>query len=232
VQREERLLPALQESVPFAVPHPRWVGEFEGRRYMGYERVPGHAYVSGDDAPSIGAAIRALHAFPAGTAAHLLDADPTIAGWLDSYKELRATSDACVAPLLDSDVADALDVAFDRFFADDWDAVTPVLVHRDLGAEHLLMDRTTRALIGMIDFGDATVGDAAIDFVGVDLTGGSAATRAAINAYLDPVSQARVRFYEQLGPVHAVVYGQEIGDEQLIVDAIANLRTRLLGQTC
>jgi aminoglycoside 2''-phosphotransferase len=228
-ERECRILSPLAGALPFAIPVPAYVGEFEDRRYMGYARVGGLAYVAGDDASSVGRAIRALHDFPAERAAALLDCDPTIAGWLADYAQLRATTDERVAPLLHADVRAALDAAFDAFFADEWDAVTPVLVHRDLGAEHMLMDRETRALVGMIDFGDAAVGDPTIDFVGLYITGGSAATACAIADYEGPVSEARLRFYMQVGAVHAVLYGQDTGDDDLATDAVASLVARLLG---
>ena len=228
LERECRVLPVLVGAMPFDVPDPRFVGEQEGQRYMGYRRLPGQAYIRGDDIASIGEGIAALHAFPAARAAELLDTAPTMDDWVRSYVELRADADKHVVPLLDHDVRDALDRAFDAFLAADWSSVAPTFVHRDLGAEHILIDRDTHRLSGIIDFGDMAIGDPTIDFVGLRISAGARQTALAVKAYGGQVDEGRTRFYVQVGAVHAVLYGLLIEDDDLVAGAVASLSRRLM----
>ena len=54
----------------------------------------------------------------------------------------------------------------------------PVVVHGDLVSEHVLIDRDTLKLSGIIDFGDVALGDPAQDFLGFWAYGAKAAARA------------------------------------------------------
>jgi len=45
----------------------------------------------------------------------------------------------------------------------------PVVVHRDIAPQHVLMDRKKQQLTGIIDFGDLGLGDPALDFFRLDL---------------------------------------------------------------
>ena len=229
LEREARVLPVLAQTMPFDVPDPRLVGTHEGHPYMGYRKLAGQPFARGDDVVSIADALSALHSFPVEEAAGLLGVEPTIDRWVQQYVDLRAKTDKDIAPLLDAEVADALNDAFDRFLASDWSTVTPTFVHHDLGAEHILMDRETHRLSAIIDFGDMTIGDPTMDFVGVRITAGARLTKQAVTAYGGGIDDARMRFYVQVGAVHAVIYGQLIGDEHLVVDAIASLGRRLRG---
>jgi aminoglycoside 2''-phosphotransferase len=215
--------------MPFDVPDPRFVGSFENQRYMGYRRLPGQAYMRGDDIESIAHALARLHAFPVDTAAQLLGVPATMEGWVQSYLDLRSAADKEAIPLLPAEAADALNRAFDTFLTTDWGAVPPTFVHCDLGAEHILMDRDSQQLSGMIDFGDMTVGDATIDFVGLRISAGARLVDKAIRAYGGVVDKDRMRFYVQVGALYAILYGQLIGDEELVVDAVRSLERRLLG---
>lgn len=229
LEREARVLPVLARTMPFDVPDPRLTGNFDGQPYMAYRKLPGMPYVRGDDVESVADALRALHSFPADEAAELIGMEPTIDPWVDGYVELRARAATEIVPLLGGEVADALDAAFDQFLATDWAAVTPTLVHHDLGAEHILMDRETRRLNAIIDFGDVSIGDPTIDFVGLRITAGARLTKRAIASYGGAVDEARMRFYVQIGALHAVIYGQVVGDDKLVADAVASLGRRLLG---
>ena len=229
LERECRVLPKLVAAMPFDVPDPRFVGELEGQQFMGYRRLPGQAYLRGDNVVSVAEGIKAMHAFPVDRAAVLLGDLPTMDAWVQSYVELRDYAEKEVAPLVDGETAAAMVGAFEEFLATDWSVVTPTFVHRDLGAEHILIDRDTRELSGIIDFGDMAIGDPTIDFVGLRISAGIRLTDTAINAYGGEIDEGRMRFYVQVGAVHAVAYGLLIEDEELVADAVASLARRLRG---
>ena len=229
LKRECKLLPELVGAMPFDVPDPRFIGVYEHQRYMGYRRLPGQAYVRGDDIVSIAEALRELHAFPVERAAERLGMSPTMDEWVKSYVDLRTTARKQAVPLLPRDAAESLDRAFDAFLATDWSTVTPTLVHRDLGAEHILMDRETRRLSGIIDFGDMAIGDPTIDFVGLRISAGERLTNKASAADGGDIDLSRMRFYVQVGALHAILYGLLIKDPALVDDATAALARRLRG---
>jgi aminoglycoside 2''-phosphotransferase len=56
-------------------------------------------------------------------------------------------------------------------------------VHNDLCAEHVLVDAATGELTGVVDFGDALVGDPVVDFVGLVTVGPIAWVREVVAAY-------------------------------------------------
>jgi aminoglycoside phosphotransferase (APT) family kinase protein len=126
--------------------------------------------------------------------------------------------------VLDADLRARLAGEFTAFLAGDW-AFTPVLVHRDLVPEHVLVDEGR--IVGLIDFEDATVGDPAIDFAGLfDLLGPDRIERL-LAAYGRPVDRDRLRCYWWLVPVHGLLHGLATNDEAATAQAITELRARI-----
>jgi hypothetical protein len=88
--------------------------------------------------------------------------------------------------------------------------VAPVLVHADLGPGHLLC-REGR-LAGVIDWGDAVVGDAALDFAW--LLNAHPRGREILAAYSGRVDEGfveRALFYHRLAPWYEADYGLVVG---------------------
>lgn len=224
--REARLLPELSRRVSFGIPVPRFAGEWQGHAYVGYAKILGGPISDGDDWTPLAGMLRELHGFPAEEAARLLGREASTAAWRSDYVDLRREFDAGAIPALDAELAAAVRQEYDDFLNGQFD-FAPTLVHRDLGAEHVMVDPDTRRPVGLIDFGDAAVGDPAIDFVGALVTVGDAATRELIAAYAGPISWERMRFYWWLGSLHAVRYGVDTGNQEILDDGISGLRERL-----
>lgn len=232
LRKEMRLLPELIRHVGFEIPRFEWVGEHRGRPFAGYDRIEGYPVdlmdleSSPKLAGQLGRALRELHDFPVGEARTLLDSQGSVEGWREGYEDLRSNTRDRIVPLLDTEVARALERAFDTFLG--CVDFVPVLVHRDLGTEHVLVRRGE--LTGIIDFEDATVGDPVIDLVGFAIQLGSPWRDRIAEAYgtpLDDASLDRVRFYVVTGAVHAVLYGLDVGDRALVEDAVVNIGRRL-----
>ncbi len=56
-------------------------------------------------------------------------------------------------------------------------------IHNDLCSEHILVDRGSGRLTGIIDWSDAALGDPALDFVGLVFLGGPAFVESALSVY-------------------------------------------------
>lgn len=102
----------------------------------------------------------------------------------------------------------------------------PVLVHRDLAAEHLLCDTTRQTLTGIIDWSDIAVSDRSIDFAGLFHWGGKAFIDSVLLRYDGPVDEAalpRARFLAVCRGVADVAFGLETGRRKYIEAGIRAL---------
>lgn len=225
-RREARLLPELARTVGFAVPEPTHFGVHDRQTYMVYRKLPGRGLRPGDDLKPVGAMLAELHAFPLDRAAELLGCGTTPDAWRDDYLDMWKWVEAEVLPVLDVPLRDRTRSAFDAVLPE-LSAITPALVHRDLGCEHILVDPATGNPTGVIDFETATVGDPDIDLVGLLITFGEAAIRELVAELSGETSWARLRFYVWMGAVHAIRHGIQENDDQLVAEAVDGLRKRL-----
>ncbi|MBO0839790.1 MAG: phosphotransferase [Sciscionella sp.] len=96
-------------------------------------------------------------------------------------------------------------------------------------AEHFLVD--AHGTMGMIDFGDAAVGDPAIDFAGLLKPLGDKRIRALLGEYGQPEWWPRVRAYHRIAPIHAILHGRATGNGRMVANArrriAAELRARV-----
>lgn len=227
-RRESRLLPELADAVSFAVPEPSHFGVHKGMTYMVYPMLPGRGLDVGDRVESVAPMLAELHAFPVDKAAELLGCGVTPEAWRDEFLGHWTWVEELVLPVLDNDLRDRVRREYDAMLPR-LTTITPTLVHRDLGCEHILTDPKTRTPTGMIDFETATVGDPAIDYVGLLVTFGEKPTRDLIAASEHDISWPLVRFYYWLGAAHAVKYGLDEKDDTEVRDGIEGLRRRLPG---
>ncbi len=222
------LLPRLAQLVNFAVPQVRWRGLHNGWSFFVYEAIPGRPLRRSDLetrpelAGELALALRSLHAVALG---ELAGSDLAGDAWRARYRHLRAQANERALPLLDDRTADALQIAWQYFDANL--VFAPVLVHADLGPEHLLID--DGRLSGIIDWETAGPGDPAIDFVGLHLAVGPDWAGAVLDAYepTDPSLAGRIPDYAWLGSVHAILYGLDERRDDIVTDGIVGLRQRL-----
>jgi aminoglycoside phosphotransferase (APT) family kinase protein len=212
-RREFALLPLLAKALSVRVPEPDFFGDWGDETCLGYPLIKGRPCTAADDWRSLAGVLRELHAVPVTG----LDDD-----WRGSYERLDIGR---VLPVLDRDLADTLTREYDRFLSGGWD-FTPVLVHRDLAAEHILVDDAGH-VVGLIDFEDAALGDPAVDFAGLVPVLGWDRVDDLITAYGRPVDRDRLWVYWWLVPVHELLHGLATGDETIVTAAKAELRARL-----
>jgi aminoglycoside phosphotransferase (APT) family kinase protein len=184
---EIEILPVIAPVLPVDVPSFEHVSL--DPLFVGYRLIRGTPLVD-EDSEGVRAFLEALHALdPSELPVDRCD-------WVEAYRDQCAEFERLVFPLLDKDTrAKAM-----RLFSDvetllDFE---PALVHADLGPEHLLV-RDGR-LAGVIDWGDARVGDPALDYSWL-LNGPFA------DWDVDPDLRRRARFYHRLGPWYEAHYG-------------------------
>ena len=204
---EIALLPAVALELPVEVPS----FEHSSREpfFVGYRVIRGEPLVD-EDADGVRAFLEALHAFdPAGLPVERPD-------WVKAYRRQCVEFARLVLPLLDEDRCADVKRLFEE--VETLVGFTPVLLHADLGPEHLLV-RDGR-LAGVIDWADARVGDPALDYAWL-LNGPFA------DWDVDPDVRRRARFYHRLAPWYEAHYGVFTNQPAHVERGIAGIRERL-----
>jgi aminoglycoside phosphotransferase (APT) family kinase protein len=201
------LLPALAPALP--VPVPSFEHISHDPFFVGYRLIRGEPLVD-EDADGVRAFLDALHAFdPSGLPVERRD-------WVEAYREQCAKFEDLVLPRFDKDRHPEAK----RLFAETATLVgfEPVLLHADLGPEHLLV-RDGR-LVGVIDWGDTRVGDPALDYTWL-LNGPFA------DWEVDRDLRRRARFYHRLAPWYEAHYGLFTNRPAHVERGMAGIRDRL-----
>jgi aminoglycoside phosphotransferase (APT) family kinase protein len=201
VRGESELLELVASVSPVRVPVPRFVDPDAG--CFGYDRLPGTPLLNlppAEVAPhveriaaTLGEFLSALHELPLDRMAALVGPDE-----VPPHEWLReATANHAV---LAAEVPAERQAAVLEFLAAEPPAAdfAPVFSHNDLGIEHVLVDRDTGEVTGVIDWTDAAIVDPAFDFGKLDRDLGPTALDTALRHYragdTDRIAE-RARFY-------------------------------------
>jgi aminoglycoside phosphotransferase (APT) family kinase protein len=216
VLREAALLRLVAGVSPLPVPVPVTVDPDRG--LLSYRKLPGVPLLHlahGRPAPAavgatLGGFLAALHAVPAGRVADLVEVDDTPPQeWLDEAAAIWPSVAAYLPPSFLPSRAPAR-------------AAEPVFSHMDLGIEHVLVDPSTSAVTGVLDWTDAAVGDPAYDLGLILRDLGPAALDAALAALGrdDPVLRERAGFYARCTLVEDLAYGLERGEPAYVEKSV------------
>lgn len=235
---EARLLRELAGSVSLATPTP--IHESDGvaafpQPFFVYQKLTGTAMgaVALNDtehqeaAKQLGRFLSELHAFPVERAAAIGVPERIGARWRQRYVNLRPRVEHDIYPLLTSDETAFLTSFWGGFLArEDLVSFTPSLIHGDLALDHILVD-ATGSVTGVIDFGDARVGDPALDFAGFD-----APLRTRVVAhYARPAGSTMLEraaiYRDMISPLNYILFGQEHDARSLIGEGLEQLRESL-----
>lgn len=196
VENEGRLLSMIAGVAPVAVPEPRFVDPDAG--CLAYDKIPGTPLLAlppdaaAPHAESIAAVLgellAALHTIPLDRAALLVDPDELpLRAWLGEAATYQG--------IVGEHIPEAHRDAVRRFLAADPPPPShePVFSHNDLGIEHVLVDRATWRVTGVIDWTDAAIVDPAFDFGKLLRDLGPTALAAALRRYgADPAETGRI----------------------------------------
>jgi aminoglycoside phosphotransferase (APT) family kinase protein len=204
---EIALLPALAPALPVAVPSFEHVSREP--LFVAYRLLRGTPLVD-EDGDGVRAFLDALHGF-----------DPTRLpvqhrDWVEAYRAQCAEFERLVLPVLDADLHTCAHALFAE--AETLVGFEPALVHADLGPDHLLV-RDGR-LAAVIDWGDARVGDPALDYAWL-------VNRPFTDWDVDPDLRRRARFYHRLGPWFEAHYGLFTNRPEHVRRGLAGIRARL-----
>lgn len=221
---ERAVLPFLAERTSVPVPAFSFHGVPSAlfpMHFAGYEKLTGVPAIAteppaadpgGRQARVLGVFLSSLHAFPVETAVALDVPTCPAALLLEEVREETLSDLHRVREVL----PDAPEADWRRFFErpPDGAGVTPVLVHGDLAAEHILIDPDAEEITGIIDWSEVAVGDPAIDVAGLCHWGGTGLAAAVLSHYRprpDDGLLARARYLGACRGVGDIVFGLESG---------------------
>jgi aminoglycoside phosphotransferase (APT) family kinase protein len=204
---EIELLPRLREALPVEIPRFEFVSR--DPLFVGYRLIEGDPLVD-EDASGVRAFLDALHSFDA---TGLPVERPE---WIANYRRQCAEFERLVVPLLDPGTATRARTLFGE--VETLTGYTPVLLHADLGPQHLRV-RGGR-LAGVIDWGDTRIGDPALDYAWL-LNGPFP------DWDVDGDLRRRALIYYRLAPWHGAHYGLLTNRPAFVERALAKISSRL-----
>ena len=207
LELEIELLPTLAPALPVAVPDFEHV--LREPLCVAYRMLRGTPLVN-EDGDGMRAFIEALHAFDVSA----LGIEPP--NWVEAYRDQCVEFERLVFPVLEGGLHAQARRLFDE--VETLVGFSPALLHADLGPAHLLV-REGR-LAGVIDWGDARLGDPALDYAWA-LNGPFA------DWEVDPGLRRRARFYHRLGPWYEAHYGLFTDQPAHTERGLAGIRARL-----
>jgi aminoglycoside 2''-phosphotransferase len=214
-EREIRFLPELSSVLPVEAPRFEFVSRDDSRDppvFVGYPKIRGlplSREMLCDDglrrsiARGLAEVLSALHGMPLD--GPLIDVFPssTADRLREDYINLYRYALREIFPLLTIRAREFESRWWTEFVADDTNLTyEAALVHADLGPEHILCDYDRRLVAGIIDWGDALIGDPAMDFAGLLHDPGVEFAEEVLSYYGRETGgnfMSRVRFYHRLG---------------------------------
>lgn len=207
LETEVALLPRLAPALPVQVPRFEIVSA--DPPFAGYRLLRGTPLVD-EDSDGVRAFLDALHRFDAsGTPVPQPDWVAVYAAQADEFRRY-------VVPLLDRDEQRSAERLLGE--VESLTGFDPVLTHSDVGPEHLLC--RDGKLVAVIDWGDARVGDAALDYAWL-LNGPFPGWD------VDDGVRRRARIYHRLGPWYEAHYGVTTARPENVRRGLAGVRARL-----
>jgi aminoglycoside phosphotransferase (APT) family kinase protein len=201
------LLPALAHALPVELA--RFEHVSREPLYVLYRLIRGEP-LRDEDPDGVRAFLDALHSFDTtGVTARRPD-------WIGIYRALAEKWSRVVLPLLDRRERTQAQALLEE--VETLTGFAPRLVHCDLGPSHLLC-RDGR-LVGVIDWGDAKIGDPALDYAWL------------LNIPfpdwdVDDELRRRALVYHRLGPWFEVEYGVGTEQPKWVRTGLAGVRSRL-----
>jgi aminoglycoside phosphotransferase (APT) family kinase protein len=152
--------------------------------------------------------INAIQSFPLKDAVKSLFSGDSAQTWKDEYASLLSQVKRRVFGLLDARTRKKTLTLFGDFLNDEGNfSFRPVLVHRDLNT-NILFDKERMEISGVIDWGDASIGDPAFDFCGFLHSQGRGFVELILKDYRGFVDESfwrRMEFYSKVIPYHVIL---------------------------
>ncbi|TCS93880.1 phosphotransferase [Hazenella coriacea] len=233
LKKEIAILPLVDSVLPVQVPRYEYIHLDSNQPYGGYKKINGtplsnvslNTFNPNRFALQIGRCLTALHTINySDSRSNLLEIWPP-EKWQSQYQKDYERLEHEGFPLISPHVRRQLQVKWKEFLSQpQFFSFQPCFIHKDLTENHLLLNG--EQLSGIIDWGDACVGDPALDFAGLESFFGNSFTSQLIKHYrgmADPYFSERVRFYNEWIHVHHLFHAIEEKRQDLLHTSILKL---------
>ena len=169
---EVALLAKLRDHVSIAVPRYEFIAKKDDMPFVGYRKITGlpldpnslsrfREELRNRLIEDLAAQIQQMQTFPVDEA---LRCGVKVWDFRSKYEADLKRARSEVYPLVSTPTRDYLEDRFGEYLInDDNFDYTPAFLHADWSPDHILYDAVTSIIVGIIDFGDAIVGDPAYD---------------------------------------------------------------------
>ena len=241
LQKEIHLLSELAETL--SVPVPRFElfwnqKEERPRQFVSYRKIDGvplqkefiRSSQSFHLAKQLARFLTELHLFHLPKATELMIPHMTPSQWRQKYVDFYYQVRQRIYPLLKKAEITKTTLLWEDYLANEVNFLfKPVLLHGDLSEEHILCDLDRGVITGIIDWGDACIGDPALDFTWL-LDYGNSFIREVLDSYrgtTDRTFLKRAIFYSRIGSFIEILFGLDTGDKAHLRQGLASLRSEL-----
>jgi aminoglycoside 2''-phosphotransferase len=177
---------------------------------------------------SLAAFLRALHAYPVSDARRAGVSEELISG---DYHPAQRDLPRQLAGLLTAAEVAVLETVFDGYERVHRPSPAPsALLHSDLKPEHLLHDAISGRLIGVLDWGDVSLGDPDFDLAVIGIFFGHDFLARLLDHLPDrdpAVVHDKARFFTTLRALQDIRYDVDHGDHAATEESVAGLREHL-----
>ncbi len=148
--------------------------------------------------------------------------------WKERFEIFYYEVHDAVYPYLKKPLKKKIEKLFDKFLNDQANfEFKPALIHGDFGGWNILFEEQSRKISGVIDWGNAVIGDAAMDFAELLYDYGPEVTEKILKHYtieIDAKFAERMKFYRSLAGLYDVIYGSKNSDPELLNRGLDTLK--------
>ncbi|MEM0161302.1 MAG: phosphotransferase [Thermoplasmata archaeon] len=148
--------------------------------------------------------------------------------WRERFEMFYYEVHDTVYPYLKKPLKKKIEKLFDMFLNNQTNfEFKPVLIHGDFGGWNILFDNLTRKITGVIDWENAVIGDAALDFSELLYDYGPEVTKKILNHYsieIDAKFVERMKFYRSLAGLYDVIYGSRNSDPEILNRGLGTIK--------
>lgn len=213
LEREIKFLACLKDS-PVRIPEYAMVGSHAGAIMGGYR------YISGSPLNSVDSLTDGMKSQFTDFLNYMHDqrknrclldtvGNAGIERWKEVYAEIMEQAFSSLFDVLDDNTLSSLAGKFATFNEDLCKTANISPVHGDLYRGNVLISDSKDSLVGILDWGDAQMGDPAIDFAALLVDFNLSEIEEILSGYTGPVDanfRARVEFYWQVEPLYGMLH--------------------------
>ncbi len=223
-EREIRLLPILEKTLPIPIPHIKYAAmQPNGRYFMGYEMIEGVPFTKevyeslnteekARALDKLGACLNDLFDFPVDEAQKIGLPERDMHEW---HKRIWSRAQPHLDTFFTPEESAKLKQSFDAYLADEKNFdYKPALVNSDLQANHILFDESKKDFSGIIDWTDISIADPALTFPGLYRSYGKDIVRELLKRTIGESQTDKVMFLSLATSLRKFVARKEEGYEE------------------